>query len=135
MTAIENNREDSLYQLFVSGEHAGYVQYRMSGQEMWILHSCLSRSFTSPALVATLLGHVLEDARRNRFSILPFCPAMRTFMGLHPQYANLVPIPWRPRFSTMGPAGNPGNTKEPLDYVRLTGSRRARLRVPAVMVP
>lgn len=133
--AIENNRQDCQYQLFESGEHAGFLQYRMSGQEMWFLHSSVSRSFKSAALVATLLGHVLEDARHNRFSVLPFCPAMRSFMGLHPEYTNLVPGPWRPRFTTVGPVENRDSAKRPLDYMRLTGSPRARTRTPAVVVP
>lgn len=135
MTGIENNREDSQYQLFESGHFAGFVQYRMSGNEMWILHSSLSHSYKSPTLVTTLLGRVLDDARRSHLLVLPFCPAMRVFIGLHPEYASLVPIPWRSRLSNTGLMETGNGTNGPLDYVRLTGSRRTQLQVAPVVVP
>lgn len=128
MPVIENNREDLQYQLFESGELVGFVQYRMSGHAMWVLHSSLSRSFKSPGLVAALLRHVLEDSHRSRVSVLPFCPAMRTFVRLRPQYADLIPADWRPRLLPPALAGKAEHVKRPLDYVRLAGSRRARLR-------
>lgn len=133
MPVIENNREDLQYQLFESGELAGFVQYRMSGNEMWVLFSSLSRSFKSPDLVTALMRHVLEDAHHSRFSVLPFCPAMRAFVGLHPEYADLIPASWRSRLSALAQSEEDDGAKSPLDYVRLTGSRRARLRVPTVV--
>lgn len=133
MPAIENNLEDLQYQLFESGELVGFVQYRMPGNQMWVLHSSLSHSYKSQALVTVLLGHVLEDARRSRLFVLPFCPALRVFMSMHPQYANLVPTVWRPRLTAAGPMKNTGRMNGPLDYVRLTGPRRARPKAPTVV--
>jgi len=130
MPVIENNREELQYQLFEAGELAGYVQYRMSGNEMWILHSSLARNFKSPDLVTALLRRVLEDAHFSRVAVVPFCPALRAFLAANRQYLGLVPPAWHARLGEPAhPDGHP-EPVAPLDYVRLTGSRRARMRVP-----
>ncbi|MBM6621635.1 hypothetical protein JTF08_08460 [Micrococcaceae bacterium RIT802] len=130
MPVIENNREEFQYQLFEAGELAGYVQYRMSGNEIWVLYSCLARNFKSPDLVSALLRRVLEDAHFSRLAVVPFCPAMRAFVEGHPQYLCLVPPSWHARLSDTTHWEEKSGPTTPLDHVRLTGSRRARLRVP-----
>lgn len=131
MPVIENNREDFQYQLFEAGELAGYVQYHMSGDEIWVLHSCLARNFKSSDLVAALLRRVLEDAHFSRLAVVPFCPAMRAYVASHPQYASLVPPQWHARLGDAAHWDASGGPTTPLEHVRLTGSRRAKMRVPA----
>lgn len=130
MPVIENNREDLQYQLFEAGELAGYVQYHMSGNEIWVLHSCLARNFKSSDLVGALLRRVLEDAHFSRLAVVPFCPAMRSYVASHPQYAGLVPPQWHARLGDAARWATDCPTT-PLEHVRLTGSRRAKMRVPA----
>lgn len=135
MAGIENNRGDSQYQLLECCEHAGFVQYRTLGRKMWALRSSLSRRFTSPALVTRILGHVLQGARHKRFSTLPFWSAMRAFIRIHPEYANLIPLNWRP------PVCHRGCRLEHRQRQDLTGlhathrPRRAWLHAPAVVAP
>ncbi|MGP5319191.1 GNAT family N-acetyltransferase [Arthrobacter rhombi] len=135
MRAVENNCEALQYQMFEDGEKAAFVQYHMAGNEMWILHTYLFRCFKSPEVVEALLSHVLEDARRSRISVAPFCPAMRVYIGAHPQYENLIPPAWRNQLAGFDPYGYSAENPTPLDYVRLTGSRRALLRVGEPVSP
>lgn len=116
---IENNQALGRYQLFEQGDLAGFVQYSMHGEEMWLRYTQLKRRYRSEEIVDDLLMHVLEDLLRRRLSLLPFCPAMRAFMVEWPEYARLVPVLWQQRF--MAPSPVP---RRPMDKVRYTGSPR-----------
>lgn len=123
---VENNSRLFQYQIFKAGELAGFVQYDMDGADMRILHTSMKRSFKSALLTDILIHHVLTEAHTNRVAILPYCPAVRTFITEHPEYAELVPDAWQDRIPLPGHQISGDSSKVPLDFVRLTGSRRAR---------
>lgn len=125
---VENNREQLQYQIFKAGDLAGFVQYSMSGGDMWVLYTSMKRRFKSAVLADLLMQHVLLDAHSSRLAVLPFCPALRTFIAEHPEFANLVPAEWQHRVPALAHAEHGGEMKAPLEFVRLTGSRRARLQ-------
>jgi predicted GNAT family acetyltransferase len=118
---IENNREECRYELYESGDLAGFVQYSMSENEMWVHHTQLKRRYRSEGIIEELLLHILDDVHRRRLAIMPFCRAMRALMDEKNQYTHLVPEPRRHRF--LGQA-DPG--RRPLDYVRFTGYPKRR---------
>ncbi|HXD27571.1 MAG TPA: N-acetyltransferase [Arthrobacter sp.] len=125
---VENNSEQLQYQIFKAGDLAGFVQYSMSGGDMWVLYTSMKRRFKSAVLADILMHHVLSDAHSSRLAVLPFCPALRTFIAEHPEFANLVPAEWQHRVPALARAEHGGEMKAPLEFVRLTGSRRARLQ-------
>lgn len=125
---VENNREQLQYQIFKAGELAGYVQYSMSGAEMWVLFTSMKRRFKSEVLADILMHHVLTDAHTSRLAVLPFCPALRTFIAEHREFAHVVPAEWQGRLTSRPPGIPVDEHKLPLDFVRLTGSRRSRLQ-------
>ncbi|MFJ3204380.1 N-acetyltransferase [Streptomyces sp. NPDC086989] len=40
----------------------------------------------------------MDDVRRRKLEVLPYCPFIRGWIGRHPQYADLVPEVRRGRF-------------------------------------
>lgn len=124
---VENNRDQFQYQIFKAGDLAGFVQYKMTGTEMWVLFTSMKRRFKSAVLADILMHHVLTDAHTSRLAVLPFCPAVRTFIAEHPEFANLVPAAWHGRIPSPSDHKPEEGQKIPLDFVRLTGSRRSRL--------
>ena len=132
---VENNRGQLQYQIFKAGDLAGFVQYSMSGRELWVLHTSMKRRFKSEVLTDILMHHVLSDAHTSRLAVLPFCPALRTFIAAHPEFASLVPTAWHHRIPSSTIQLSAEATKSPLDFVRLTGSRRARLQETTVESP
>ncbi len=118
---IENNQELRRYQLYERGDLAGFVQYSMRGEELWLHYTQLKRRYKSEETVNALFLHVLEDVLRRRLAIMPFCPAMRAFMVERPEYADLVPKLWQERF--LRPPTVP---HRPMDRVRYTGSPKRR---------
>lgn len=124
--AIENIREQLQYQIFKAGELAGFVQYSMDGANMWVLHTSMERRFTSALLAEMLIHHALTDAHASRHAVLPFCPAVRTFIAEHREFTHLVAAEWQDRIPSPDHHKVDGYAKIPLDFVRLTGSRRTR---------
>ncbi|MBM6622255.1 N-acetyltransferase [Micrococcaceae bacterium RIT802] len=124
--AIENNREQFQYQIFKAGELAGFVQYSMDGADMWVLHTSMKRQFKSALLIDMLIHHVLTDAHTSRLALLPFCPAVRAFIAEHREYAFLVTAEWQERIPSPAHHKADADANIPLDFVRLTGSRRAQ---------
>ncbi|WP_372699744.1 GNAT family N-acetyltransferase [Arthrobacter sp. JSM 101049] len=123
---VENNSRLFQYQIFKAGELAGFVQYDMDGADMRILHTSMKRSFKSALLTDILIHHVLTEAHASRLAVLPYCPAVRTFITEHPEFTDLVPSSWQDRIPLPGHEMSGDGSKIPLDFVRLTGSRRAR---------
>lgn len=121
MRVIENNREQCRYELYESGDLVGFVQYGMRENEMWVHYTQLKRRYKSEETVEKLLLYILEDALRSRVAIMPFCLAMRTLMYEKPEYASLVPEPWKQRFF-----GQINRQRHPMNYVRFTGSPKRR---------
>lgn len=125
---VENNRELLQYQIFKAGDLAGFVQYSMSGVEMWVLFTSMKRRFKSAVLTDLLMHHVLTEAHASRLAVLPFCPALRTFIAEHREFDHLVPTAWQNRLASPDGKKPQEEPKVPLDFVRLTGSRRSRVQ-------
>ena len=122
MRVIENNQKLHRYQLYEHGDLAGFVQYSMRGDELWLHYTQLKRRYKSEDIVDALFLHILEDVMRRRLALMPFCPAMRTFMVERgPGYAGLVPELWQDRFLV-----RPTVPHRPMDRVRYTGSPKRR---------
>ncbi|MGB9034221.1 MAG: N-acetyltransferase [Paeniglutamicibacter sp.] len=121
MRVIENNQELRRYQLYERGDLAGFVQYSMRGDELWLHYTQMKRRYKSEEILEALFLHILDDVLRRRLAIMPFCPAMRIFMVQRPGYAHLVPELWQARF--LEPSTVP---HRPMDRVRYTGSPKRR---------
>ncbi|WP_417215815.1 GNAT family N-acetyltransferase [Arthrobacter sp.] len=132
---VENNREQLQYQIFKAGELAGFVQYSMSGQEIWLRYTSMKRCFKSAVLVDILMRHVMMDAHASRLAVLPFCPALRTYIAEHTEFAPLVPAEWQDRIPAPFAHHAGVETKSTLDFVRMTGSRRSRVHETTLESP
>ncbi|MHA7245143.1 hypothetical protein ACX80R_18445 [Paeniglutamicibacter antarcticus] len=121
MRVVENNQEQHRYLLFVQGDLAGFVQYSMSEDELWVHHVQLKRRYKSEEMIEYLLLHVVGDVHRRRLALMPFCPAMRLFLADRPKFTSLVPPLWHARFLT-----GLQTPYRPMDHVRYTGSPKRR---------
>lgn len=121
MRVIENNQELRRYQLFEKGDLAGFAQYSMRDNELWLHYTQLKRRHKSEELVELLFAHILDDVHRRRLAIMPFCPAMRIYMAARPEYTYMVPEHWQRRFLSL-----PETPHRCLDRVRYTGSPKRR---------
>jgi uncharacterized protein len=104
MQTVHDNPAESEFDMYIDGEIAGWVRYRVEGSEIWMLYTAVTRGFHDRGLTDPLIQTALDDAHRRRIGVLPFCPLVRQYMRLHPQYLGLIPVGrsalFRPRRQT-----------------------------------
>jgi len=91
MQTVHDNPADSEFDMYIDGEIAGWVRYRVEGHEIWMLYTGISRGFHDRGLAEPLIQTALDQAHRRRIGVLPFCPLVRQYMKAHPQYLGLIP--------------------------------------------
>jgi uncharacterized protein len=97
--AVTDNPAKSRYEVHVGGELAGFVNYRLRDQVIDLIHTEVDDKFQGAGLAGRLAKASLDDARARHLTVLPTCPYIRSWIGRHPGYADLVPEERRPRTS------------------------------------
>jgi predicted GNAT family acetyltransferase len=87
---VTDNPAESRYELRVGGELAGIVAYRLRGQAINLIHTEIDPRFQGAGLATRLARFSLDDARKRNLAVLPTCPYIRSWIGRHPEYADLV---------------------------------------------
>ena len=92
--------------MHVQGELAGFVDYRLRGHAISLVHTEVEPAFRGAHLATHLARFSLDDARKRGLAVLPSCPYISSWIKKHPDYTDLVPRgpprrvrPGRPRDS------------------------------------
>ncbi|HVT67189.1 MAG TPA: GNAT family N-acetyltransferase [Trebonia sp.] len=96
--AVTDNPAASRYELHVGAEFAGFVDYRLRGQVISLVHTQVEPAFQGEHLATHLARFSLDDARERGLSVLPFCPYINSWIRKHPEYTDLVPADRRGDF-------------------------------------
>jgi uncharacterized protein len=88
---IYDERERSRYSIEADGRLAGFVTYKLSGQEIAFKHAEIEPSLQRKGLASDLVQFALDDAERRGLDVLPYCPFVRSYIFDHPEYRDLVP--------------------------------------------
>jgi uncharacterized protein len=89
--AVTDNPAASRYEMYVGGELAGIVMYRLQDATISLLHTEIEPAFQGAHLGGHLARGALDDARERGLAVLPFCPYVDSWIKKHPEYADLVP--------------------------------------------
>jgi uncharacterized protein len=95
---VTDNPAESRYEVRVGGELAGYIIYHLRGQQINLIHTEVDSRFQGAGLASHLARFSLDDARKRHLAVLPSCPYVRSWIGKHPDYADLVPEDRRAEF-------------------------------------
>src|SRR5215469_8350266 len=95
---VTDNEAESRFEVHVGAERAGLIQYQRKGNELSISHTEVDEKFQGMGLAGILARAALDQARARGESVLPFCPYVRSWIGKHPDYVDLVPADRRPAF-------------------------------------
>jgi predicted GNAT family acetyltransferase len=89
---VRDNPAAHRFELRVGSALAGVLRYRVTGAEQRALdHTEVEPQFEGQGLARRLVGEVLDTARADGWSVLPYCPFVRSYLDKHPVYAELVP--------------------------------------------
>jgi predicted GNAT family acetyltransferase len=95
---VTDNAAESRFEVHVDGQRAGLIKYQRNGDELSILHTEVDEKFQGMGLAGILARAALDQARARGESVLPYCPYVRSWIGKHPDYVDLVPADRRPAF-------------------------------------
>lgn len=88
---VTDQPDESRYELRVGGELAGFLVYRLRGQQINLIHTEIDPRFQGAGLATHLARFSLDDARKRNLAVLPTCPYVRRWISKHPEYIDLVP--------------------------------------------
>jgi uncharacterized protein len=90
-TEVRNNPTENRYELWANGELAGYTQYILDRGRIAFVHTEVYESYEGLGLGSRLAQEALDDARKRRLMVMPFCPFMAGYIERHlDEYRDLV---------------------------------------------
>lgn len=95
---VRANPDQGRYEIWVGEELAGFTEYRLHGAEADFVHTEIGERFGGRGLASRLIREALDDARRQGWSVLPYCPFVKAFIAKREEYLDLVPADRRARF-------------------------------------
>jgi uncharacterized protein len=99
VAVVQDNPEQSRYELFEGGELAGFSEYDRSEGQIALKHTEVDDQFEGRGLGSTLAREVLDAARSDGLAVLPHCPFMAGYIREHQDdYLDLVPEERREKF-------------------------------------
>lgn len=98
--ALADNQAESKFEIRVSGERAGFIEYRRLRHQQLInlIHTEVGERFEGQGLAGQLVRFALDSTREEGIGVLPSCPYVRNWTKRHPEYLDLVPEDRRPEF-------------------------------------
>jgi uncharacterized protein len=93
-----DNPGKARFEIEQDGEVAAFLTYKLSHNGIAFLHTETAERFRGKGLAAELVREALDSARERGLDVLPFCPFVRSWIGEHPSYIDLVPASRRAEF-------------------------------------
>lgn len=96
---VRDNPAEHRFEVWVGDDLAGFTTYRHVETSTFAFdHTEVGPPFEGRGLAGRLVGEALDAARERGWSVQPFCPYVRSWLGRHPAYVDLVPPDERERF-------------------------------------
>lgn len=88
--SISNQGGRQRYEIAVAGELAGFVDYRVQGASVALVHTEVLPQFQGRGLAGRLAEFALEDVRRQGAKVVPTCSYIAKYIQRHPRMQDLV---------------------------------------------
>lgn len=93
---VEVRRAGDRYEIVVDGDVAGFTEARDGdGGVVAMPHTVIEDAYEGQGLASRLVRAALDDIRSRGLLVHPFCPYVSSWIGKHPDYADLVDDPGR----------------------------------------
>lgn len=87
---VADNLDVHRYELRVSGEPVGTLDYRVLGRRRVLGHTEVLESHRGQGLSTVLIKSVLDRLLSDHTPITNYCPVVKTYIERHPQYLQIV---------------------------------------------
>ena len=82
--------EQHRFELRAGDQLVGFIDYRLHGEAITLVHTEVFADFSGQGHAATLARGALDDARTRGLAVRPHCPYVASYIDKHPDYADLV---------------------------------------------
>jgi uncharacterized protein len=101
---VRDNPEEQRFEIYLGDGLAGFATYQHRPGALAVLHAEIDPALEGQGLGSALVRGVLDAVRERGLSVLPYCPFVKRWMQLHPEYVDLVPADLREKFEMPAPA-------------------------------
>lgn len=90
-TEVRHNPDEQRYELVDGDDVVGFADYTPQGDDVLVFpHTVIVPSRRGRGLGAVLVRGALDDVRRSGKKVVPSCWFVAEFIGIHPEYEDLV---------------------------------------------
>lgn len=86
---IVHNQAANRFEMRLGSELA-LVEYKQLHRRLAILHTEVPEAHSGQGIASQLARTILEYAREQQLSVLPYCPYVKAYIERHPEYQDLV---------------------------------------------
>jgi predicted GNAT family acetyltransferase len=90
---VTDNPDKARFELTADGELAGFAQYYLRDGQIAFTHTETDDRFRGHGLGGHLVQAALDAVRERQLAVLPYCPFVKSWIGAHPEYADLIGSP------------------------------------------
>lgn len=87
---VTDARERRRFEAHVDGALAGFAEYIRTPELVVYPHTEVDDAFEGKGIGSTLARTALDDARERGLRVIATCPFIHSWMGRHPEYADLA---------------------------------------------
>jgi predicted GNAT family acetyltransferase len=87
---VRGNPDELRYELVDGDTVVGLIRYRREPGALALVHTEIDPAHEGRGLGSVLVQGALDDLRERGLKLIPICPYVRTWLGRHPEYGDLV---------------------------------------------
>lgn len=88
---VVKDEKVAIYNAMVGESEIGGLSYNTAGDDrLVLLELSIFPMHRNQGIATELIRRVLDDVRAHRKSVIVLCPIVHSFIGRHPEYADLV---------------------------------------------
>ena len=87
---VRDNPAGLQYELVDGDTVVGFIRYRLEPGAVALVHTDVDPDLEGTGAAGQLVEIALGDIRSRGLKVIPICPYVRSWIGRHPTYADLV---------------------------------------------
>ena len=90
---VKKNDAAHRYEAFIDGELVGFAEYQLTDRLVVFTHTEVEDKCEGMGVGSALAREALDDVRRDGTrEVVPLCPFIKSWIGHHPDYQDLVHV-------------------------------------------